>query len=107
MLDIKHLSREIFENCNCSDHQNSNCRCSHALCANRFRIRLSGLKDNLNYRLRKLVGRVVILELENAKDIEARICFVGSDFIEVDIVRLGKVLILPFAEINDIRFKDA
>lgn len=115
MSQIKYQSKKKRYNrdkdrcdCDCSshDHHKSSCICSNNLCNSRFRLRLRGLKGGLNFRLRQLKGRVVILEFESNKEIEARICVVGPDFVEADVVRKGKVLILPFVEIKDVKLKD-
>lgn len=60
--------------------------CDRFLCDSDFRLRLGGLQGGLNFRLRQLIGCVVKLELEESKKITAKICFVGSDFVEVDVI---------------------
>ncbi|WP_421385113.1 hypothetical protein ACOJQI_10215 [Bacillus salacetis] len=37
----------------------------------------------MNFKLRQLIGCMVDLELEDGRRIEAEICFVGSNFVEV------------------------
>jgi hypothetical protein len=73
--------------CGCGHHHHNHCR--RYLCDDDFRLRLGGLQNNLNFKLRQLIGCMVELELEDSRKIEAEICFVGSNFVEVK--RFGDV----------------
>lgn len=67
----------------CGCHHNHHNHCRRFLCDDDFRLRLGGLLHNLNFKLRQLIGCMVELELEDSRKIEAEICFVGSNFVEV------------------------
>lgn len=72
-----------------SDHHDFHHRdfiCDRFLCDDDFRLRLGGLQGNLNFRLRQLIGCKVKFELEGDKKIDAKVCFVGSDFVEVQVL---------------------
>jgi|GEM_PF-2207666 len=79
------------DNCGDHHHHNRDCGCGHShhnhcrrfLCEDDFRLRLGGLLNNLNFKLRQHIGCMVELELEDSKKIEAEICFVGTNFVEV------------------------
>lgn len=76
------------------DHHHDHHRdvfCDRFLCDKDFRLRLGGLQGGLNFRMRQLMGCVVKMELEGDRKVKARICFVGSDFVEIEILeRLDK-----------------
>jgi hypothetical protein len=75
--------------CNCKSKRCDNHICNRFICDDRFKVRLGGLQGGLNFRLRQLIDREVIMEVEcggKCEEIEAKICFVGSDFIEVKIL---------------------
>lgn len=59
------------------------------LCDDRFRIRLSGLRSSMAFRLRQLIGERVKVVLEEEKIVQGRITFVGNDFIEI-VVKVKK-----------------
>jgi hypothetical protein len=105
--------------------------CDRFLCDDDFRLRLGGLQGGMNFRLRQLLGSNVKLALENEKKITAKICFVGSDFVEAEVMEekkkkaevniknapdkkkrkhkkkgKGKAIILPFSSIKSIELKD-
>ncbi|TKD71051.1 hypothetical protein [Pseudalkalibacillus hwajinpoensis] len=61
-------------------------KCDRLICDDRFKVRLGGLQSGLNFRLRQLIDCDVILKFEcggECKEIKARICFVGSDYVEI------------------------
>ncbi|MCI2255041.1 hypothetical protein L2D08_11760 [Domibacillus sp. PGB-M46] len=80
-------------------HHGSCSRCGHGhgnhhfmdrcLCDDRFRIRLSGLRSSMAFRLRQLIGERVKVALEEEKIVQGRITFVGNDFIEI-VVKVKK-----------------
>ncbi|MBM7659720.1 hypothetical protein JOC85_000487 [Bacillus mesophilus] len=103
------------------------------LCDKDFRVRLGGLQGGLNYRLRQLIGCVVKMELEGDRKVKARICFVGSDFVEIEVLdhdkkeeekqeenkdkkkkkkkkkkhkKIGKSWILPFESVGFVELDD-
>ena len=82
------------------DHHNDYI-CSRFLCDNAFRLRLGGLQCGLNFRLRQLIGCIVRLDLEGDKKIVAYICYVGSDFVEVDVIKLKEKLAEPIQETQE------
>ncbi|WP_456271062.1 hypothetical protein [Bacillus sp. AK031] len=75
--------------CHCRSHHHHGCHhhhhnhCRRDLCDDDFRLRLGGLLNNLNFKLRQLIGCIVDMELEDGRSIEAEICYVGSNFVEV------------------------
>jgi hypothetical protein len=76
--------------CPCHNHHNSNdsCqRCRRFICDDAFRLRLGGLQNGLNYRLRQLIGCEVEIELLDGKKVPAEICFVGSNFVEIKVIK--------------------
>ncbi|QGS69219.1 hypothetical protein CV093_15535 [Oceanobacillus sp. 143] len=73
-----------------SHHHERDFICDRFICDSDFRLRLGGLQGGLNFRLRQLIGCVVKLELEENKEIVGNICFVGSDFVEVDVLKEKK-----------------
>ncbi|MEH7238314.1 hypothetical protein [Bacillus sp. JJ1562] len=78
-----------FHNCDCDDCRNKHRHdfiCDRIICDDDFRLRLGGLQGGLNFRLRQHVGCKVKLELEGGRKIQAKICFVGSDFIEAEVI---------------------
>ncbi|MFT4412445.1 hypothetical protein ACLM5H_01170 [Fredinandcohnia humi] len=79
-----------FHNCDCDKCRNLHRKdfiCDRFICDDDFRLRLGGLQGNLNFRLRQLIGCPVKIELESGKKILAKICFVGSDFVEVEVLK--------------------
>lgn len=70
----------------CHDFHHRDFICDRFLCDDDFRLRLGGLQGNLNFRLRQLIGCKVKFELEEDKKIDAKVCFVGSDFVEVEVL---------------------
>ncbi len=67
-------------------HMSSHCGCSRNICSDDFRLRLGGLQNGMNFRLRQLIGCIVKLELNGGKKIEAEICLVGSNYVEVKVL---------------------
>lgn len=65
--------------CDCCRHQS----CRKAICDDDFRLRLGGLQNGLNYRLRQLLGCEVEIQLENDEVVYGEICYVGSNFLEL------------------------
>ncbi len=85
--DRRHFDHHHFDRHH-HDFDRHHCKdfiCDRFICDDDFRLRLGGLQGGLNFRLRQLIGCLVRLELEEGKKIEAKICFVGSDFIEVEV----------------------
>jgi hypothetical protein len=68
-------------------HCDDFCSCDKRfLCDDRFRIRLAGLDGGMAFRLRQLVDCDVKLEVDCENEDEkvtGKICFVGSDFVEI------------------------
>lgn len=79
-----HHDHHHFNDHHCDDFHRRDFICDRFLCDDDFRFRLGGLKGNLNFRLRQLIGCIVKFKLENGKKIIAKVCFVGSDFVELE-----------------------
>ncbi|MFZ3589266.1 hypothetical protein ACOI1C_08225 [Bacillus sp. DJP31] len=62
--------------------------CDRFICDDDFRLRLGGLQGGLNFRMRQLIGCVVVMELESGKKIKAKLCYVGTDFVEVKVIKV-------------------
>ena len=62
--------------CSCS-------RCRKNLCDTDFKIRLAGLQDGLNFRLRKQLWCEAEFELDSGNKVKGTIVFVGSNFVEI------------------------
>lgn len=63
--------------------------CDRFICDDRFKVRLGGLQGGLNFRLRQLIDCEVKMEVVcggESEEIDAKICFVGSDFVEVKVL---------------------
>ncbi|WP_456275833.1 hypothetical protein [Bacillus sp. AK128] len=115
------------------DHHDHDHFCDRFLCDKDFRVRLGGLQGGLNFRLRQLIGCVVKMELEGDRKVKARICFVGSDFVEIEVLnddrkedekqiennekkkkkkkkkkhkKMGKSWILPFESVGFVELDD-
>lgn len=76
--------------CGCGHHHRHHHGCHHhhdhcrrLLCDDDFRLRLGGLQNNMNFKLRQLIGCLVDLELEDGRKMEAQICYVGTNFVEI------------------------
>ena len=93
-LDYKHRSglrccshkcsphQGCHDSCSCHCHR-SRCSCRKNLCDTDFSIRLSGLQDGLNFRLRQLLWCEAEFELEAGNTVKGTIVSVGSNFVEV------------------------
>lgn len=71
------------------DHFCEDCFCERFVRDDHFRVRLGGLAHGLNFRLRQLIGCIVRLKVDcggDCKKILAEICYVGNNFIEVNIL---------------------
>jgi hypothetical protein len=68
------------DRCCCSCHRS---RCRKDLCDTDFKIRLAGLQDGLNFRLRKQLWCEAEFELDNGNKVKGTIVFVGSNFVEI------------------------
>lgn len=69
-----------------SYHHDCHCHYHHRnLCDDDFRLRLGGLHDGLNFRLRQLIGCDVEIELENNEILHGKVCYVGSNFVELKV----------------------
>jgi hypothetical protein len=94
-----------------------------SICDRNFLVRLGGLQNGMAFRLRQLVDCKVKLGIEfegEEQEVKARICFVGTDFIEVrmlknqkkvtrgkkKVVRKQKFLIIPFDRIRWVTILD-
>lgn len=58
------------------------------LCDNRFQLRLGGLQSGLAFRMRQLIDCEVRIKVDcggESDEFGAVICFVGSDFVEVEV----------------------
>ena len=70
-------------------HHGRHCKCCHHgscrrfLCDDDFRLRLGGLQNGLNFRLRQLIGCYAEFTLENDQVVHGKICHVGSNFVEM------------------------
>ncbi|MBP3952261.1 hypothetical protein [Bacillus suaedae] len=72
--------------CNHSHHHDCDCHYHHRhLCDDDFRLRLGGLHGGLNFRLRQLIGCDVEIELENNEILHGKVCYVGSNFVELQV----------------------
>ncbi|QOR67624.1 hypothetical protein IM538_05645 [Cytobacillus suaedae] len=81
-----HHGHDNFDHHGCHDFHHRDFICDRFLCDDDFRLRLGGLQGNLNFRLRQLIGCKVKFELEGDDKIIAKVCFVGSDFVEVEVL---------------------
>lgn len=100
------MEKHYYSDCNCSkqghhydsdlDRKNCSCkrccphecccscsRCRKDLCDTDFKIRLAGLQDGLNFRLRKQLWSEAEFELNNGNKVKGTIVFVGSNFVEI------------------------
>ncbi|ENH97173.1 hypothetical protein J416_07007 [Gracilibacillus halophilus YIM-C55.5] len=80
-FDHHHIDRHKFDR--------DVCICESFVCDDHFKVRLGGLTGGLNFRLRQLTGCEVKMKVtcgETCKTILAKICFVGSDFVEVNVL---------------------
>lgn len=69
-----------------SYHHDCHCHYHHRnLCDDDFRLRLGGLQGGLNFRLRQLIGCDVEIELENNEILHGKVCYVGSNFVELKV----------------------
>ncbi|QED46205.1 hypothetical protein [Cytobacillus dafuensis] len=74
----------------CHDHKHHPCpfchedrHCRKFICDDNFKIRLAGLREGLNFRLRQLLGCEVEIELDNGNKVKGTIGNVGSNFVEM------------------------
>ncbi|WP_157037646.1 hypothetical protein [Ornithinibacillus californiensis] len=85
-----HRRHNRSHHCGCGHrdhHQGGGC-CHHhsyrrSICDDNFRLRLGGLQNGLNFRLRQLVGSTVEVRLENDELVQGKIYHVGSNFVEL------------------------
>lgn len=70
------------DKCNCRNNHSHN-HCRKDLCSDDFRLRLGGLQNGLDFRLRQMIGCEVKIELENGEEVYGKICYVGSNFVEL------------------------
>ena len=68
------------DRCCCSCHRG---RCRKNLCDTVFSIRLGGLQDGLNFRLRQLLWCEAEFELDDGNSVKGTVVSVGSNFVEV------------------------
>jgi hypothetical protein len=57
------------------------------LCGQRFRLRLGGLQGGMGFRLGQLIGCKVKIGIDcegNEEQVKGKICFVGTDFVEIE-----------------------
>ena len=69
--------------CHCMNGRHNDSFTDRCLCDNQFRVRLSGLRSSMAFRLRQLTGRNVKITLEEGVSVRGKITFVGTDFVEV------------------------
>lgn len=79
------LNHQNYSCTRCCPHD---CCCRHNwcrknLCDTDFSIRLGGLQDGFNYRLRQLLWCEAEFELDNGDKIQGMVVSVGSNFVEV------------------------
>jgi hypothetical protein len=77
--------------CSCQDDFHHSQIADSFLCDDRFQIRLGGLQGNLAFRLRQLIDCKVKMQLEcgdSCEEILAKVCFVGSNFVEVKVMEV-------------------
>ncbi|PIC71452.1 hypothetical protein CSV77_05340 [Sporosarcina sp. P16b] len=68
----------------CQNHCKKYCtRCRKDLCCPCFMIRLGGLQNGLNFRLRQMVCCEAEFQLNNDEIVKGTIVFVGSNFVEI------------------------
>lgn len=76
------------------DFHDDFCLNNHFICDDRFRFRLAGLEGGMAFRLRQLIDCDVKIELECGENeeemLQGRICFVGADFVEIDVMKKEK-----------------
>ncbi|MBB6454784.1 vacuolar-type H+-ATPase subunit I/STV1 [Salirhabdus euzebyi] len=71
-------------------HRYETCLCDRHLCDDHFKVRLGGLTNGINYRLRQLTGCKVKLSVDAGSETEkilAEICHVGSNYVEVKVLK--------------------
>ncbi len=76
---------------NCRQNSHSCCDCCHShhhhcrrsICDEDFSIRLGGLQNGLNFRLRQLIGCKVEFLMDNGNTLYGEIRHVGSNFVEI------------------------
>ncbi len=78
----------------------------HCFCSDQFRVRLSGLRGSLAFRLRQMLGCQVKVHFEEGKCLQGRIELVGTDFLEIVVVQKVKYetkrksFLIPFDKIK-------
>ncbi len=75
---LKHDCCVKKRNCECMQN-----RCRKNLCNDHFNIRLEGLNNGLNFRLRQLFGKKIELELDTGNKVIGTLSYTGSNFIEI------------------------
>ena len=81
-------SRHCSHRCCCRCHRS---RCRKNLCDTDFTIRLAGLQDGLNFRLRQLLWCEAEIELDNGNKVKGKLIFIGSNFVEMLLTGHDKV----------------
>jgi len=76
-------------------HHDHDCCChNHFICNDRFRFRLAGLQGGMAFRFRQLIGCKVKIEADcestGTEKLHAKMIHVGSDFIEVEVIKKEK-----------------
>lgn len=79
----KEHSHHHDKRCKCNHDDHKHCHCRKDLCDDDFRLRLGGLQNGLDFRLRQLIGCEVKIDLENGEELYGKICYVGSNFVEL------------------------
>lgn len=89
--DCKHHEHKDSHHKPCDYHHHHCYRCGYrphhcyrsSICDDHFRLRLGGLYQGLNFRLRQLIGCKVDVHLENGQKLSGKISQVGSNFVEL------------------------
>lgn len=87
---ICHICHSSYMDCKCRE-QKRYCDCSNQcerfICNDDFRYRLGGLQGGLAFRLRKLIGCEVKMQVEcdGCEEMNGTIKFVGKDWVELEV----------------------
>lgn len=96
MQDYHSYSKSNDCNNNCCQKNHHHCHCSHCMrgaCSTRFKLRLGGLANGMQFRLQQLIGCKVKLCVECGEQEEhviGIIKHVGQDYVEVKVLKKWK-----------------